>query len=75
LFPLGCPAVGDRSGLDPWDDWSRVADVPARLPILRSARLPIDPDEPPKLPLLQLLIGAILVWLGLLTLVAAYLFW
>jgi hypothetical protein len=47
-------------------------DVPARLLVIRSSKLPIERDDEPKLPLLQLLIAAVLVWLGLVGLVAVY---
>jgi hypothetical protein len=78
FFPLGCPTMGERSGRDPWDTWSRV-DGTSRRGSLRcgASRLPTDLDDEPKLPLLQLLIVAAPLWVGLaaLTAVAVHWYW
>ena len=76
FFPLGCPTMGERPGLDPWDTWSRV-DGTSRRGSLRcgASRLPTYRDDEPKLPLLQLLIVAALLWVGLAALTALAVYW
>jgi hypothetical protein len=76
FFPLGCPTMGEWPGLDPWDTWSRV-DGTSRRGSLRcgASRLPTYRDDEPKLPLLQLLIVAALLWVGLAALTALAVYW
>jgi hypothetical protein len=68
--------MGERSGLDPWDTWSRVDGTSRRGSLLCGAsRLSTDSDDEAKLPLLQLLIVAALLWVGLAALTALAVYW